>query len=440
VLVDLATLVGVSMGRPEEAIPYGRRPLAGARGVPRLEAAANRALGNVLVRTGDLAGGIPLLERALALAEAADDPAEAAECCAFLGVALHFEGKLHRAYEIYTRQLGLARRCQDPFQMRHVHASLALMLVGLGRLEEAAAVIARAEEAVGRIASPEPMAVLHLVRGLLAFQAGDYPAAQTSIGTAIDTFRRLGPANLVWDLGFLGAVEVALGRRAQALACLEEIDALCATLPPGMGVRHAYLLGGLTAAQLGDRERAARYYAWTEGHEGNVVLFLVPRVRGALATLLGDWEAAERHLDAAEALARREGLRPELGRTLADRGALALAEGRSGGGERAREAFAEALALFEGMGMAGEAARVRERLAGLAGRGAATRPALPAGLSAREAEVLRLVAAGKSNREIAEALVVAERTVANHVASILNKTGSENRAAAAAFAIRHGLA
>ena len=48
--------------------------------------------------------------------------------------------------------------------------------------------------------------------------------------------------------------------------------------------------------------------------------------------------------------------------------------------------------------------------------------------------------AGKSNREIAEQLALSEKTVANHLTSILNKTGTENRTAAAAFAVRHGLA
>jgi two-component system NarL family response regulator len=50
------------------------------------------------------------------------------------------------------------------------------------------------------------------------------------------------------------------------------------------------------------------------------------------------------------------------------------------------------------------------------------------------------VTQGKSNREIAEELVISERTVANHLASIFNKTGVDNRTAAAAFAIRHELA
>ncbi len=54
--------------------------------------------------------------------------------------------------------------------------------------------------------------------------------------------------------------------------------------------------------------------------------------------------------------------------------------------------------------------------------------------------MLRLVVRGKSNREIAEALVISERTVANHLARIFTKTNVDNRAAAAAFAIRHDLA
>jgi DNA-binding CsgD family transcriptional regulator len=61
-------------------------------------------------------------------------------------------------------------------------------------------------------------------------------------------------------------------------------------------------------------------------------------------------------------------------------------------------------------------------------------------LSAREIEVLRLVAQGKTNREIAGELVISERTVINHLSHIFIKTGAENRAGATAYAIRHGLA
>jgi len=63
----------------------------------------------------------------------------------------------------------------------------------------------------------------------------------------------------------------------------------------------------------------------------------------------------------------------------------------------------------------------------------------PAGLSAREVEVLRLIAAGRTNREIAEALVISINTVDRHVSHILAKTNTANRAEAASFAIRQGL-
>jgi DNA-binding NarL/FixJ family response regulator len=61
------------------------------------------------------------------------------------------------------------------------------------------------------------------------------------------------------------------------------------------------------------------------------------------------------------------------------------------------------------------------------------------GLSRRELEVLRLMALGKSNRDISDDLVITLRTVVHHVTSILNKTGAANRTEAAAYAARHGL-
>ena len=64
---------------------------------------------------------------------------------------------------------------------------------------------------------------------------------------------------------------------------------------------------------------------------------------------------------------------------------------------------------------------------------------LPAGLSAREAEILRLVAAGLTNRAIAEALTISERTVDRHVSNIYTKLDVSTRAAATAFAYEHGL-
>jgi DNA-binding NarL/FixJ family response regulator len=66
-------------------------------------------------------------------------------------------------------------------------------------------------------------------------------------------------------------------------------------------------------------------------------------------------------------------------------------------------------------------------------------PRAAGGLSARELQVLRLVAAGKSNRAIAADLVISEHTVARHVQNIFAKLGISSRSAATAFAFEHGL-
>ncbi len=66
-------------------------------------------------------------------------------------------------------------------------------------------------------------------------------------------------------------------------------------------------------------------------------------------------------------------------------------------------------------------------------------PPMPAGLTAREGEVLKLIASGRSNRDIAGELFITTNTVANHVKNILSKTSSANRTEAAAFAVANGL-
>ena len=64
---------------------------------------------------------------------------------------------------------------------------------------------------------------------------------------------------------------------------------------------------------------------------------------------------------------------------------------------------------------------------------------LPAGLTAREAEVLRLVASGCSNAQIAAELVLSQKTVARHLSNIFTKLDVGSRTAAAAFAFEHGV-
>jgi DNA-binding NarL/FixJ family response regulator len=117
----------------------------------------------------------------------------------------------------------------------------------------------------------------------------------------------------------------------------------------------------------------------------------------------------------------------EYGRTLRTRG-------RRDDEGQASALLSEAARLAERIGMPVLLTRARA----LGARAApAARP--PDDLSWREVDILRLVAAGLSNREIGQELSISGHTVANHVRSILRKTGAANRTEAAGYAHRHAL-
>ena len=92
--------------------------------------------------------------------------------------------------------------------------------------------------------------------------------------------------------------------------------------------------------------------------------------------------------------------------------------------------------MFEQLGASGESARTA---ALLGTRSSDRRSGRSRGFTARELEVLRLVAAGKSNREIAAELYLSVKTVARHLSNIFFKIGVPSRSAATAFAYEHGL-
>jgi DNA-binding CsgD family transcriptional regulator len=110
---------------------------------------------------------------------------------------------------------------------------------------------------------------------------------------------------------------------------------------------------------------------------------------------------------------------------------LGLAAARAGDAENAALELEAARAAFDALGAELDARAASDHLRASTG--------LPAGLSAREVEVLRMVAEGKTNREIATALVISEKTVSRHLENTFRKLGVSSRAAATAFAFTHKL-
>jgi ATP/maltotriose-dependent transcriptional regulator MalT len=404
----------------------------------RLVAAASRALGNALVRRGDLDSGIELLERALALAEEADDLVEATECGTLLGHACYWSGDLLRAFALGDQIVEFARRTRDPYQLRHIYALQAQAALLQGRWSDAERWLAAAQREVEALASPEPHAFLQMIHGNLAYERGDLAAAMPHYDVAIATFRALGPGALVWYLGQYGLAQLAAGHQQAARHTADELAVLIDDLPEGaIPTATVQCMLALIAVELGDAERIAILTPQIARFRGRFLDVLVDRVLGQIAIVQRDWHGARAALDAAAMMARHNKLLPELGRILRAQIELAQMQGR-----RAAEAAhlrAEAIGLYEVLGHRSAADRLRtgQSVTNTRQRSLAR---FPAGLSAREVEVLGLVASGKSNREIARTLVLSEKTVANHLANIFAKTGADNRAAATAFAIRHGLA
>jgi DNA-binding CsgD family transcriptional regulator len=196
---------------------------------------------------------------------------------------------------------------------------------------------------------------------------------------------------------------------------------------------------------LGDARRAAvLYQALLPYAQRNIVVGTTvacfgaaSRYLGILATTMRHWEEAQRHFAEAMAMNARLAAKPWLAHTQQRYAEMLSARDQPGDREHAKTLLNEALALSGELGMSGVKRSVLALLERLSSQSAQAH-IYPGGLTPREVEVLRLIAVGKSNRDIAEALCISLYTVASHVRNILTKINAANRTEAAAFAARHG--
>jgi DNA-binding CsgD family transcriptional regulator len=191
--------------------------------------------------------------------------------------------------------------------------------------------------------------------------------------------------------------------------------------------------------QAGDRERAYAHAERALVHASEprqpLALLAAYRLLGELDADAGRSDHAARHLDAALRLAEACQAPYERALTLI---ALANLRAATGAAEDARALLDEAQAICAPLGARPALARIAAIQSRLAATPAA--PAYPAGLSPREVEVLRLVAQGWTDRQVADHLFLSPRTINQHLRSIYNKLGVSTRAAATHFAVQQGIA
>jgi non-specific serine/threonine protein kinase len=367
------------------------------------EASGEAALGLRLARSminywrarGLLREGRDWLERALGWGGAAPS-AERARALGGVAWFARLQGDLDRADAALAEALDVAVTTGARMTEARARNTLAVESLHRSRFAQAAAEMDRAlvlfrELEPAAIAGPLLAGQALARRGLIARVGGDFDGAGRFLEEAERRQRALGHA---WGLGetlhYRGDLERARDNRDDALACYREMLELAGTHGDRILVADALAgVAGVDAAS-GRLERAARL-------DGAVAA-----LRAQLNAAVAPWEYDDhgRDLDVARAAL----------------GAETWAAARAAGAALPLEA-----AIAEALADPGSAL------------------AAGSGLTAREVEVLRLVAAGRSNREIGEALLISPRTVGGHVANVLAKLGVESRAAAAGYAVRHGL-
>jgi DNA-binding NarL/FixJ family response regulator len=254
-------------------------------------------------------------------------------------------------------------------------------------------------------------------QGELLRLRGEFPAAETAYREASTHGWEPQPG--------LAQLRLAQGQTEAAVAAIRRAESEATAPLERVRLLPAYVEIMLAAGDVDAARRACNELEDIAGrYESAMLAAIVDHARGAvhlaadeprdalvaLRKAASAWQA----LDAPYEIARTRVLVGEACRRLGDEEAAVLER------DAARE-------IFERLGATPD----------LAGFGA---PAASGhGLSPRELEVLRLVAAGKTNREIASSLVISEHTVARHVQNIFAKLGISSRAAATAFAFEHHL-
>jgi DNA-binding CsgD family transcriptional regulator len=282
---------------------------------------------------------------------------------------------------------------------------------------------------------------------LLAATAGRYQGETATAWTAIERYLPAGPATAPGSHNLLAALECQQLAAALALdaadlpaahAWLDAHDRWLAWSGAVLGQAERHLGWAAYHRAAGDlalaHEHAARALAHASKPRQPLALLAAHRWCGELATAAGQYAEATAYLTDALALADACAAPYERALTL-----LALVELALATGERAKAAavLAEARTLLLPL----EARPALARADALVTRLTPAKPAqqYPAGLSAREVEVLRLVAQGLTNAQIAARLFLSPRTVDQHLRAIFNKLGVGNRAAAARWAVEHAL-
>jgi ATP/maltotriose-dependent transcriptional regulator MalT len=384
-----------------------------------LFALALHAQGHCLALAGEVNAGLALLDEAMVAVTTGDlspfvmgivycGVILACESVFEVGRAREWTGALTRWTEEQQDLVAFHGRC-------HVHRAHILQLSGswADALEEARLAGDRLSEANDEVAGVARYREAELLR-----LTGDFDAAERAYREA----SRLG-----WEpQPGLAQLRLAQGRGDAALTAIRRASAELQEPLKRAALLPAHVEIALAEGELEEaRAACAELDELATAYESPMLAAMAAHERGALALADGDPRAALGELREAQRLWLELQAPYEVART---RALLARACSELADEESAALELEAACEIFDRLGAAPDLARL-----------APVEAEPQHGLSGREIEVLRLVAKGKSNREIAAELVISEHTVARHLQNIYTKLRLPSRAAATAFAFERDL-
>jgi DNA-binding CsgD family transcriptional regulator len=343
----------------------------------------------------------------LALQTARDIGQRSAEAYALFALAHYLgpRGKYARAFELAQASLALSEQIEHRQWLTAAHMQVGVLYFDLLALPEAQQQLALAHE----------IGSWHWIRVVTGFLAREYLLQQDFMkAEAILT------AALEQD--------AAMQTKGQRLVWAARADLALARSDPGTALDITERLIA-SASNLSDESVIPRLW----------------KLRGEALAALGRMAEAETILRAAQEAAHAQRLRPLLWRICVALGKLYQAQGLL---EEAEQTLATARALIEELAADVPGEHLRAHFLSQATTMLPRKHALPpgraarqayGGLTVREREVAVLIAQGKTNREIADTLVVSHRTVETHDSTILSKLGVPSRSRIAVWAVEVGL-
>ncbi|HEX2041731.1 MAG TPA: LuxR C-terminal-related transcriptional regulator [Acidimicrobiales bacterium] len=343
-------------------------------------------------------------------------------------------GQLGAAVDALSGLQVAVERAGGPVSAWHLDRVTAYVAQAQGRYADAAAAGRRAFERMRPVEPGPAQGAYFALLTALARHVGVTDDATPLVEGPLDAlprFRTIAPLTRAFLL-------LCAGRRDEAAASYELAGPLEAWSLPAFFVLPGHAYAALAAAELGRGgdlevllERLERFRGEHVVGEGVFYLGPVELTVGRGAAALGRLDQAVADLGLAAEAADRAGARGFAAEARYHRATVLAARDENGDSERALSAAAEADRQARALGMSAYV----ERTGALLARLGATRPLA---LSRREVEVAKLVAEGLTNRQIAERLVISERTAQHHVQHILTKLGFSSRSQIAAWTVGLG--